>query len=302
LLLTAPAAAQGRPEREVAPGLGGTQLAAEHPLSTKAKEPGWTTPITNDLQVLNQGINTDMESIAPPRSFGPECYDVTTARTIPDADFQAVTPDAKDKSRFVLVDAVGVTARGIEYLFDNLPQLRHDVLRGSGPQPTDEAGMSDDGGWREAGSRSWVDDLLESDPRIRAKIDEWWATTTREPMVGSRHHTVPRSYLGRFSKAGQLYVRDRVTGAGGLRNTKDTGAIKTFTPLSISTGSGMAASSASSPMLRAASTPCSSAFSTRSYSPGPWIRTNICPSASSWPSSWCARRGTVGNSSSWATT
>jgi hypothetical protein len=39
--------------------------------------------------VLNQGMN--IESIAPPRSFGPECYDVTTARTIPDADFQAVT-------------------------------------------------------------------------------------------------------------------------------------------------------------------------------------------------------------------
>jgi len=31
------------------------------------------------------------------------------ARTIPDADFQAVTPDAKGKVRFVLVDAVGVT-------------------------------------------------------------------------------------------------------------------------------------------------------------------------------------------------
>ena len=31
------------------------------------------------------------------------------ARTIPDADFQAVTPDAKQKMRFVLVDAVGVT-------------------------------------------------------------------------------------------------------------------------------------------------------------------------------------------------
>ena len=31
------------------------------------------------------------------------------ARTIPDADFQAVTPDAKEKARFVLVDAVGVT-------------------------------------------------------------------------------------------------------------------------------------------------------------------------------------------------
>ncbi len=31
------------------------------------------------------------------------------ARTIPDADFQAVTPDAKVKTRFVLVDAIGVT-------------------------------------------------------------------------------------------------------------------------------------------------------------------------------------------------
>ena len=31
------------------------------------------------------------------------------ARTIPDADFQAVTPDATGKARFVLVDAVGVT-------------------------------------------------------------------------------------------------------------------------------------------------------------------------------------------------
>ncbi len=31
------------------------------------------------------------------------------ARTIPDADFQAVTPDATAKTRFVIVDAVGVT-------------------------------------------------------------------------------------------------------------------------------------------------------------------------------------------------
>jgi len=31
------------------------------------------------------------------------------ARTIPHADFQAVTPDAKEKTRFVLVDAIGVT-------------------------------------------------------------------------------------------------------------------------------------------------------------------------------------------------
>ena len=31
------------------------------------------------------------------------------ARTIPHADFQAVTPDAKEKARFVIVDAIGVT-------------------------------------------------------------------------------------------------------------------------------------------------------------------------------------------------
>jgi type I restriction enzyme R subunit len=31
------------------------------------------------------------------------------ARTIPDADFQAVTPDSKTKDRFVIVDAIGVT-------------------------------------------------------------------------------------------------------------------------------------------------------------------------------------------------
>ena len=31
------------------------------------------------------------------------------ARTIPDADFQAVTPDATAKTRFVIVDAIGVT-------------------------------------------------------------------------------------------------------------------------------------------------------------------------------------------------
>ncbi len=31
------------------------------------------------------------------------------ARTIPDADFQSVTPDAAEKTRFVLVDAIGVT-------------------------------------------------------------------------------------------------------------------------------------------------------------------------------------------------
>lgn len=35
-----------------------------------------TTPITTDLQVLAQGINIDIESVAPLRSFGPGSYDV----------------------------------------------------------------------------------------------------------------------------------------------------------------------------------------------------------------------------------
>lgn len=34
------------------------------------------TPITTNLQVLNQGINIDVESIAPVQGFGPDCYDV----------------------------------------------------------------------------------------------------------------------------------------------------------------------------------------------------------------------------------
>lgn len=78
--------------------------------------------------------------------------------------------------------------------------------------------ITDDRGWVDAASRSWADYLIE----------RWWATTPPEPMVGSRHHTVPRSYLERFAAAGQIYVRDRVTGIGALRNVKDTGAIKDF--------------------------------------------------------------------------
>lgn len=35
-----------------------------------------SAPITTDLQVLNQGINIDIESIAPTRGFGPDAYDV----------------------------------------------------------------------------------------------------------------------------------------------------------------------------------------------------------------------------------
>jgi hypothetical protein len=35
-----------------------------------------TVPITTDLQVLHQGINIDVESVAPIRQFGSEAYDV----------------------------------------------------------------------------------------------------------------------------------------------------------------------------------------------------------------------------------
>ena len=44
------------------------------------------------------------------------------ARTIPDADFQAVTPDATEKTRFVMVDAVGVTEH--EFVEPPLNRLR----------------------------------------------------------------------------------------------------------------------------------------------------------------------------------
>lgn len=47
------------------------------------------------------------------------------ARTIPAADFQAVTPDAKKKDRFVLVDAVGVT----EHKFVEPPLNRKKSIR-----------------------------------------------------------------------------------------------------------------------------------------------------------------------------
>ncbi|WUJ12582.1 DUF4238 domain-containing protein [Actinoplanes sp. NBC_00393] len=47
-------------------------------------------------------------------------------------------------------------------------------------------------------------------------------------MVGSRHHTVPRSYLERFAQDGQLWVRDRVTGGSRLSPTTKTGVIKDF--------------------------------------------------------------------------
>ncbi|MFG1747581.1 MULTISPECIES: DUF4238 domain-containing protein [Micromonospora] len=76
--------------------------------------------------------------------------------------------------------------------------------------------------------RCWVDDMADSDPSILNDIQQWWDTTSPVPMVGSRHHTVPRRYLERFSASGQIRVRDRVTGRASLRSIKDVGAIRDF--------------------------------------------------------------------------
>ncbi|MEH1170066.1 DUF4238 domain-containing protein [Micromonospora sp. CPCC 205539] len=70
--------------------------------------------------------------------------------------------------------------------------------------------------------------MIDSDPSILDEIQQWWDTTSPVPMVGSRHHTVPRRYLERFSASGQIRVRDRVTGQTSLRNVKDVGAIRDF--------------------------------------------------------------------------
>lgn len=56
-----------------------------------------TIPITTDLQVLNQGINIDIEAIAPLRSFGPECYDVANMTIT-----ATVQSPAEQKYRLVL--------------------------------------------------------------------------------------------------------------------------------------------------------------------------------------------------------
>ncbi|MFI6132771.1 hypothetical protein [Micromonospora sp. NPDC051141] len=76
--------------------------------------------------------------------------------------------------------------------------------------------------------RCWVDDMIDSDPSILDEIQQWWDTTSPVPMVGSRHHTVARRYLERFSASGQIRVRDRVTGRASLRNIKDVGTIRDF--------------------------------------------------------------------------
>ena len=88
--------------------------------------------------------------------------------------------------------------------------------------------MAGDNRWDDEPWRCWVDDMIDSDPTILDKIQQWWDTTSPVPMIGSRHHTVPRRYLERFSASGQIRVPDRVTGRASLRNIKDVGAIRDF--------------------------------------------------------------------------
>lgn len=70
--------------------------------------------------------------------------------------------------------------------------------------------------------------FVSANPDVEREIDEWCKSTSPVPMVGSRHHTVPRSCLERFAKNGQLWVRDRVTGDGRATATTRTGVIRDF--------------------------------------------------------------------------
>jgi hypothetical protein len=60
---------------------------------------------------------------------------------------------------------------------------------------------NDDGWWTDELGPSWVDRLVTADPTVLDDIREWWQNTSPVPMVGSRHHTVPRFYLERFAAA-----------------------------------------------------------------------------------------------------
>jgi len=75
---------------------------------------------------------------------------------------------------------------------------------------------------------SWVDRLVAADPSILDEIDDWWQNTSPVPMVGSRHHTVPRFWLEWFAAAGQLWVRVFFNGAGRTENTSRAGTIRDF--------------------------------------------------------------------------
>jgi hypothetical protein len=82
--------------------------------------------------------------------------------------------------------------------------------------------------WTDPYGPSWVDKMIAADPTVLDEINEWWQNTSHVPMVGSRHHTVPRFYLERFAAAGQLWMRDRVTGVGRTESISRAGTIRDF--------------------------------------------------------------------------
>lgn len=87
---------------------------------------------------------------------------------------------------------------------------------------------NNDDWWIDEIGPSWADRLVAADPSVLDDISAWWQNTSPVPMVGSRHHTVPRFYLERFAAARQLWVRDRMTGAGRIERTSRAGTIRDF--------------------------------------------------------------------------
>lgn len=76
---------------------------------------------------------------------------------------------------------------------------------------------------RETRAGDWIaGDVNLDDPSMRAVM-----ALSPTAGVGDRHHVVPRFLLERFAKAGQLMVRDLVTGRSQLRAVSDM-AIKNF--------------------------------------------------------------------------
>jgi hypothetical protein len=58
----------------------------------------------------------------------------------------------------------------------------------------DRVTMPGDAGdvWVNEFGPSWVDRLVAADPSVLDQLNDWWSSTSPVPMVGSRHHTVPR--------------------------------------------------------------------------------------------------------------
>jgi len=89
-----------------------TARNAERQLAAFRTSPALRIAVTVDMIATGTDVKPlecvfFMRDVRSPQYF--EQMKGRGARTIPDADFQAVTPDATEKTRFVLVDAIGVT-------------------------------------------------------------------------------------------------------------------------------------------------------------------------------------------------